>query len=112
MPLTRSARANGMACILLLFSLAFMLGLPVLDHALNFAVGHGTLDSWLLWAPVVCLASSLTGFLCLRTPRLPVPVAILAALCSTVLLSVYSLLLSLLIGIALAFSGAPGYDLM
>ena len=107
-----SFKTNRPSYVLFLASIALMLGAPLVYHALNFVVPAAKQDSWLLACPVACLALCLTGLLRLQRPKLSVIAAVLASVGGAALLSLCALVLLVLIGVALAFAGAPGYDLM
>jgi len=107
-----SFETNRTTYILLLASIALMLGAPLVYHALNFVIPNVKQDWWLLACPVVCFGLCLIGILRLQRPKLSVIAAILASIGGAALLSLCALVLLVLIGVALAFAGAPGYDLM
>lgn len=97
----------------LLLATVFMLTGPILYHGLNvlFSV---KLES-LVWPALLasfCLGLLFTGFAEVIGGVQRWLWAVIASLAGVAVLSVLSLIVLLLLGMALAFAGVPGYDLM
>jgi len=93
-------------------NILLMIAVPVAYHAIGISTWPAQQPAWYLFYPLVSLLMNVATMLTLQPLTIRGVTAAVVVIVTTTVLSLGCIVLLVLVGVALAFAGVEGYDLM